>query len=425
MSQVAASWRPPVPTALVLLHVVVPFLQRSAAATTVTRNGQLEEGSGGLVVEVDQQGRPSTMARVTMMRRASKLEAAQAGPTAEELGGLPLVSEPPPLDHLVDEDDSIIEDAVDDAVEDAAEDEADDAYGATAASPSPEALALLADPLNSPRGGALGLPPLNTAALTGGGSTTGGMQPFMATDEPPQLPPPNMRLSSRVPPSIVGTERPGRVGAPTVSQMPANANPNLMNLLLEVPYKRGVHTVSVNQRYLNHEPTFDAAFELLPARVDFGQLGVGGVYRFALKLVNVSNLTQRFTIKQKARVKLIYQPGAIAAGMALPLEVEVCEATAGDIREVLTIVTEREEISLPVAATILDTPAGSEPPLRGGVRLLSTAPRDPALSKTVAPTVNDFGAGTKRFHAPPRNPEYVKPDFFGEPPDDDGTKAPA
>ena len=306
-----------------------------------------------------------------------------------------------------------------------AEDEADDAYGATAASPSPEALALLADPLNSPRGGALGLPPLNTAALTGGGSTTGGMQPFMATDEPPQLPPPNMRLSSRVPPSIVGTERPGRVGAPTVSQMPANANPNLMNLLLEVPYKRGVHTVSVNQRYLNHEPTFDAAFELLPARVDFGQLGVGGVYRFALKLVNVSNLTQRFTIKQKARVKLIYQPGAIAAGMALPLEVEVCEATAGDIREVLTIVTEREEISLPVAATILDTPAGSEPPLRGGVRLLSTAPRDPALSKTVAPTVNDFGAGTKRFHAPPRNPEYVKPDFFGEPPDDDGTKAPA
>jgi len=240
-------------------------------------------------------------------------------------------------------------------------------------------------------------------------------------DEPPQLPPPNMRMSSRVPPSIIGTQRPGRVGAPTVSQMPASANPNLMNLLLEVPYKRGVHTVSVNQRYLNHEPTFDSAFELLPARTDFGHLMPGRIYRYALKLVNVSNLQQRFQVKTGSQCKAIYRPQPVAAGMSVTLEVEVAPTTAGELREVLTIITEREEISLPVSATILDeeTTARGEPPLRGGVRLLSHAPRDPELAKTVAPSVNDIDAGTKRFAAPPRNPEYVRPDFFAEPPDEE------
>ena len=149
-----------------------------------------------------------------------------------------------------------------------------------AVAPSAEALALLADPLASPRNPHL--PPLP--------ATSARMAPFLSSDEPPQLPPPNVRMSSRVPLSVYGSERGGRVAAPTVSFPPAASNPNLMNLLLEVPYKRGVHTVSVNQRYLNHEPTFDAAFELLPARADFGVLAVGRVYRFPLKLVNVSNL---------------------------------------------------------------------------------------------------------------------------------------
>jgi hypothetical protein len=39
--------------------------------------------------------------------------------------------------------------------------------------------------------------------------------------------------------------------------------------------------------------------------------------------------------------------------------------------------------------------------------------------KTIAPTVNDIDGGTKRFAAPPRDPSYVKPDFFGEPPDEE------
>ena len=105
--------------------------------------------------------------------------------------------------------------------------------------------------------------------------------------------------------------------------------------------------------------------------------------------------------------------------MALPLEVEICEMAPSELREVLTIVTEREEISLSVSATVVDVAGGVEPALKGGVRMLAAAPRDPALLKTIAPTVNDIDGGTKRFAAPPRDPSYVKPDFFGEPPDEE------
>lgn len=112
--------------------------------------------------------------------------------------------------------------------------------------------------------------------------------------------------------------------------------------------------------------------------------------------------------------------------MSVLLEVEVCEALPSELHEVITIVTEREEISIPVSASILDeahpTLRGARP--RAGVRLLSSAARDPTLGKTVAPTVNDLGPGTKRFNAPPRNLGYTKPDFFAEPPSDDDEPPP-
>ena len=46
-------------------------------------------------------------------------------------------------------------------------------------------------------------------------------------------------------------------------------------------------------------------------------------------------------------------PGVAAPGMAVPVEVEVASAEALDIHELVTVVTEREEISLPISATIL------------------------------------------------------------------------
>ena len=199
--------------------------------------------------------------------------------------------------------------------------------------------------------------------------------------------------------------------------MPAQANPNLLNLLLEVPYKRGVHTVSVNQRYLNHEPTFDAAFELMPAQANFGTLRAGCIYRFRMILVNVSSLPQRFVIKSPPGLKVVYTPGVAAPGLTVPLEIEIYEQGPCTLREVVTVVTEREEISMPVSATVLgaDEHEQSGSPVPGaGVRMLATAPRDPQLGKTVPLSVRDAGAGTKRFIAPERKWEGTRPDFHAE-----------
>ena len=82
--------------------------------------------------------------------------------------------------------------------------------------------------------------------------------------------------------------------------------------------------------------------------------------------------------------------------------------------------TEREEITLPVSASVLDgdrfDDAGGPPPA-AGARLLSSERRDPHLGKTVPLTVRDDGAGTKRFAAPVRDPEAepaTRPDFYND-----------
>lgn len=271
---------------------------------------------------------------------------------------------------------------------------------------------LLASSLDKsrPAGGMTSVPPLSQKLSA----------PFAA--EPPVLPPPAQRLNSRVPPRVDGSVRPSKVPAPTVSEQPAQANPNLLNLLLEVPYKRGVHTVSVNQRYLNHEPTFDAAFELMPAQASFGTLRAGCIYRFRMILVNVSNLPQRFVVKSPPGVKIVYTPGVAAPGLTVPMEVELYETAAGSVREIVTIVTEREEISIPVSATVLapdEHEASNSPAPAAGVRMLAMAPRDPELGKTVPLTVRDVGAGTKRFQAPERKWEGTRPDFNAEGSDDE------
>ena len=159
-------------------------------------------------------------------------------------------------------------------------------------------------------------------------------------DTPVTMPPRAQRMSQSVPKDVYGNDRASKVQAPEVSLTAATANPNMRNLLLEVPYKRGVRTTSVNQRYLTHEQTFDAGFvrspasspsappspppspspvypsnphptphptpphpgtaptapsaapppqELLPSEANFGTLKAGSLYRLKLKLVNVSS----------------------------------------------------------------------------------------------------------------------------------------
>lgn len=201
----------------------------------------------------------------------------------------------------------------------------------------------------------------------------------------------------------------------------------MANLLTEVPYKRGVHTMSVNQRYLLHEPKLEAAFELTPGNASFGCLKVGSVARLKLKLVNVSNLPQRFTIKEPRSngraVSVVYTPGVAAPGITVPIEVEVCSSTPGELHEVVTVVTEREEISLPVDATILDdaafeaqqsTQANGRSVLKLP-RIIGNEPRDLSLSKIVPRRVDEKSMGTKRFTAPERDLGYTRPDFFAEP----------
>jgi len=257
------------------------------------------------------------------------------------------------------------------------------------------------------------------------------MQSVYPMEMPPMLPPPANRMNGRIPPRIDGSNRAAKVPAPHVSEQPAAANPNLSNLLLEVPYKRGVHTISINQRYMNHDPTLDAAFELLPSAASFGCVRVGCVARLKLKLVNVSNLPQRFVIKGprggSGAISVVYTPGVAAPGISIPLEVEVCSKVAADIREVVTVVTEREEIALAVDATVLDGEAyaahlaaldGGKPKLTLP-RIIGAEPRDPALYKTVPRHVDEPTLGTKRFTVPERNLGYTRPDFFAEPPSDD------
>jgi hypothetical protein len=84
-------------------------------------------------------------------------------------------------------------------------------------------------------------------------------------DTPVTMPPRAQRMSQSVPKDVYGNDRASKVQAPEVSLNAATANPNMRNLLLEVPYKRGVRTTSVNQRYLTHEQTFDAGFVRSPA----------------------------------------------------------------------------------------------------------------------------------------------------------------
>ena len=277
---------------------------------------------------------------------------------------------------------------------------------------------LLASPFDTARsGGKNSVPPLRASTKLAA--------PF-ASPEPPFLPPPAQRLSTRVPPRVDGGARAAKATAPIVSELPAQASPNLLNLLLEVPYKRGVHTVSVNQRYLNHEPTFDPAFELLPAAAHFGTLRAHAIYRFRLVLTNTSNLPQRFVVKHgpQQQSRMIFTPGVAAPGLSVPMEVEV-SAPPGKLAESLSIVTEREEIVLPVTASVIsaDKYDGLGHPLCAvGARMIAEEPREPDLGKTVPVTVSDPGPGTKRFAVPLRDPNAPhRPDFDDLSEDDEAT----
>ena len=209
------------------------------------------------------------------------------------------------------------------------------------------------------------------------------------------------------------------MAAPIVSEEMAGSNPNMKGLLVEVPYKRDVRTTSVNQRYLNTEQKFHAAFELMPHTAAFGKLKAGHVYRLPLKLINVSHLPQRFTLKEgaSAALRAVYRPGMVAAGTSVPLELEVSSESAVEVRETLTILTEREEITLPVTASVSRRrlrrirrgPAGASGGRRGRRRPASSRrPRAPPTSRRCSRRADDGLGFTKGWAKPSRRPRRAE-----------------
>jgi len=60
----------------------------------------------------------------------------------------------------------------------------------------------------------------------------------------------------------------------------------------------------------------------MPAAAAFGTLRAGCLYRLPFKLVNVSSIPQRFSLRGgAAAVKIVYRPGVAAPGMSVPFEV--------------------------------------------------------------------------------------------------------
>ena len=143
----------------------------------------------------------------------------------------------------------------------------------------------------------------------------------------------------------------------------------------------------------------------------------------------MSNLPQRFRFEAhgaaaaSGALKLVYIPGVAAPGMSVPVEVEVASAEPLEIHELVTVVTEREEISLPISAVILGDEAygeyiASSASRKGPLapRIISASLRSPDLHRTQAAKVGDVSAGALRGLAPKTRGR--RPDFFAEPKSD-------
>ena len=200
------------------------------------------------------------------------------------------------------------------------------------------------------------LPPADPPHGVGGGTKRRSLDAMFASgvisglegggDGVPVLPRAN-RMSFSVP-RDVRRRRAGKVAAPIVSEEMAGSNPNMKGLLVEVPYKRDVRTTSVNQRYLNTEQKFHAAFELMPHTAAFGK-------------------PRRPRLPPPAQAHQRLPPAAAlhAQGGATPSAPSTAPgwrrrggaAGRGVVESrsrcaTLTILTEREEITLPVTASV-------------------------------------------------------------------------
>ncbi|XP_074656457.1 sperm-associated antigen 17-like [Tubulanus polymorphus] len=131
-------------------------------------------------------------------------------------------------------------------------------------------------------------------------------------------------------------------------------------------------------------------FALLPTRVNFGTLREGYTYHYNVHLKNVGIDACRFKIRQpppSTGLRVIFNPGLVAAGMKAKLTLEIYaiavgvegEFGTGSIMHDLEITTETEILTLPIRAIVMTAnECDNEQPsaLAKGVRLASINPPD-------------------------------------------------
>ncbi|XP_031553104.1 sperm-associated antigen 17-like isoform X2 [Actinia tenebrosa] len=166
---------------------------------------------------------------------------------------------------------------------------------------------------------------------------------------------------------VTGGVRKDKVKLPTsiLSSKPG-ALLNSQFLETEDPVRRRVHTVSVAGGNKISPGRVEAlrGFEMFPPKVSFGVLKEGCTYIHSVIMKNVGIDSCRFKIKQpplSTGLRVLYNPGPVAAGMNTKLDIEIFavavgvvgDSGVGQIGHHVEIVTETDVIYLPVYATIM------------------------------------------------------------------------
>ncbi|XP_031140996.1 sperm-associated antigen 17 isoform X4 [Sander lucioperca] len=160
---------------------------------------------------------------------------------------------------------------------------------------------------------------------------------------------------------VTGKLRRTKVKLPTsiLSSKPRSI-PNQQYLSVEEPVRRKCRTISQTDPNV-----IVRGFQLLPSSVDFGTLQEGTSSAITVVMKNVGVDTCRFHVKQPppaTGLRVIYNPGPVAAGLHVKLQVQLfamCEVQAGEVEpkkyqsQDIIIHTETDILYLPVTATIL------------------------------------------------------------------------
>ncbi|XP_034425328.1 sperm-associated antigen 17 isoform X1 [Hippoglossus hippoglossus] len=160
---------------------------------------------------------------------------------------------------------------------------------------------------------------------------------------------------------VTGEPRRTKVRLPTsILVSKPRSMPNQQFLSLDEPLRRRCRTIS-----LTNPNVVVRGFLLLPSTVDFGTVQEGTSSSITVVMKNVGVDTCRFHVKQprpSTGLRVIYNPGPVAAGLQVELQVQLfakCTSQPGDVEtkkhisQDIIIHTETDIFFLPVTAIIL------------------------------------------------------------------------